>query len=188
MHRYKRLIMALLFLGLLFAIFQLSGLRDNFNLEFLQRQIIDNKISGLLIFMLLFALGNLIQIPGWIFLAAAVLTLGKAGGGVATYVAASASCIVTFFIVRYVGGDALRQLDNKFAVRTLSRLDAHPVTSILLLRMLFQTLPALNYALAMSGVKFRHYLAGTLLGLPLPIIVYCLFFDYLAKMLKVVPA
>jgi uncharacterized membrane protein YdjX (TVP38/TMEM64 family) len=68
----------------------------------------------------------------------------------------------------------------------LRQLDAHPINSILLLRMLFQTMPALNYALAMSGVKFRNYLIGTLLGLPLPIILYCWFFDYLAKTLKIV--
>jgi uncharacterized membrane protein YdjX (TVP38/TMEM64 family) len=36
----------------------------------------------------------------------------------------------------------------------------------------------------MSGVRFRPYLTGTLLGLPLPILLYCLFFDYLAKALK----
>ncbi|MNW10228.1 hypothetical protein D3C71_2074000 [compost metagenome] len=49
------------------------------------------------------------------------------------------------------------------------------------LRVLFQTVPALNYALSLSGVRFRHYLIGTLLGLPLPIALYCLFFDYLGK-------
>lgn len=186
--RHKRLLTVFMFLGLLLAIFELSGLRDNFSLEFLQHRIQENKISGLLIFILLYSLGNLIQIPGWIFLAAAVLALGKIGGGVASYVAATVSCVITFFIIRYVGGDALRQLNNKFAIRLLSQLDAHPVKSILLLRILFQTVPPLNYALAMSGVKFRHYLVGTLLGLPIPIVVYCLFFDYLAKMLKVVPA
>ena len=85
-----------------------------------------------------------------------------------------------------VGGDALRQVKNKLAVRLLTKLDARPIASIVLLRILFQTVPALNYALAMSGVKFRNYLIGTLLGLPLPIIVYCWFFDYLAKSLKIV--
>jgi len=53
-----------------------------------------------------------------------------------------------------------------------------------LLRMLFQTLPALNYTLALTGVKFRDYLIGTLLGLPLPIALYCLFFDFLARVLN----
>ena len=186
MGRYKRLFVVVLFLGVLFAVFELSGLRDHFSLAFLQQRILENKLSGLAIFVLLFALGNLIQIPGWIFLAAAVLTLGRTWGGVATYVAAVFSCVVTFFSIRFMGGNALRLLKNKMAVRLLRKLDAHPVGSIVVLRMLFQTVPALNYALALSGVRFRHYLLGTLLGLPLPIALYCLFFDYLAKALKIV--
>lgn len=136
--------------------------------------------------MLVFALGNLIQIPGWVFLAAAVLTLGEVWGGVVTYIAASISCAVTFLTIRFVGGDALRKLDNPLAVNLLNRLHTHPIKSIFLLRMLFQTIPALNYTLAMSGVRFRAYLVGTLLGLPIPIAVYCVFFDTLAKALKIV--
>jgi len=31
----------------------------------------------------------------------------------------------------------------------------------------------------------RHYMLGTLLGLPLPIALYCLFFDTLAHLLKI---
>ena len=38
----------------------------------------------------------------------------------------------------------------------------------------------------MSDVKFRNYLIGTLLGLPLPIFVYCLFFDLLGKALNII--
>lgn len=186
MHRYQRLLVVFLFLALLLTVFELSGLRNHFNLVFLQHQIQENKMSGLLIFILVFALGNLIQIPGWVFLGAAVLALGRTWGGVATYVAASISCVLTFFTIRFVGGDALRQLNSKIASRLLRQLDAHPINSILLLRILFQTMPALNYALAMSGVKFRNYLIGTLLGLPLPIMLYCVFFDYLAKALKIV--
>jgi uncharacterized membrane protein YdjX (TVP38/TMEM64 family) len=54
-----------------------------------------------------------------------------------------------------------------------------------LLRLLLQTVPALNYALALSGVSFRQYLLGTALGLPLPIVLYCIFFDYLERLLHV---
>ncbi|MHB1052062.1 MAG: hypothetical protein ACYCZT_03190 [Thiobacillus sp.] len=77
MENYKRLIAVVLFLILLFAVFELSGARAHFTLEFLQQVIRDHQASGLLIFVLAFVLGNLIQIPGWIFLAAAVLTLGE---------------------------------------------------------------------------------------------------------------
>jgi uncharacterized membrane protein YdjX (TVP38/TMEM64 family) len=185
LQQYRRLFSVLLFLGILLAVFELSGLRGHFNLQFLQQRILENRASGLLVFILLFSLGNLIQIPGWVFLAAAVLALGRSWGGVATYVAATTSCAVTFLTVRWIGGDALRHLDSKIAARILARLDAQPVASVALLRVLFQTVPTLNYALAMSGIRFRKYLFGTLLGLPLPIALYCLFFDYLAKMLKI---
>ena len=86
MHHYKQLFAVAAFLGLLFAVFQVLGLRENFSLTFLHQKFLDNTISGMLIFILLFSLGNLIQIPGWVFLAAAVLALGQVWGGVVTYI------------------------------------------------------------------------------------------------------
>lgn len=185
MRRYQQLLSVVLFLAVLFAVFELSGLRDHFSLDFLRQRIVEHALSGLLIFVLLFCLGNLIQVPGWIFLAAAVLALGELQGGLATYVAASISCVFTFLTIRWVGGDALRKLDNRVVARLLGQLDARPIRSVVLLRILFQTVPALNYSLAVSGVGFRDYLIGTLLGLPLPILLYCVFFDYLARMLDI---
>lgn len=181
---FRRILLVVLFLGLLLTTFELTGLRDQFSLSVLRDLLYNNSVVGLFLFTLAFALGNLIQIPGWLFLAAAVLTLGNIWGGIAVYIAASFSCLISFLLIRQVGGDALRHLDGKLARRIFSQLDAHPIRSIVALRVLFQTLPALNYALAMSGVRMRAYLLGTLLGLPLPIALYCLFFDYLAQVLQ----
>jgi uncharacterized membrane protein YdjX (TVP38/TMEM64 family) len=183
--RYQRLLGVFVFLGVLLAVFQLSGLRDHFNLAFVRQLILQHQVGGVVLFVLLFSLGNLIQIPGWVFLAAAVLTLGRVYGGAVTYLAAVVSCCLTFVTIRFLGGDALRLLKNRLAVRILRELDAHPVAGVALLRLLFQTAPALNYALAMSGVRFRRYLLGTLLGLPVPIALYCIFFDALAAGLHV---
>ncbi|MES2910430.1 MAG: hypothetical protein V4718_03525 [Pseudomonadota bacterium] len=80
-----------------------------------------------------------------------------------------------------LGGNALREIGGKWPQRLLAGLDAHPVKSVALL----QTLPALNYTLALSGLKFRNYLIGTLIGLPLPIAFYCIFFDYIARSLHI---
>jgi uncharacterized membrane protein YdjX (TVP38/TMEM64 family) len=180
--RYQRLILLLLFLALLLALLQWSGLRQNFSLEALRQQLSASHWRGLSIFVLLFILGNLVHLPGWIFLAAAVLVLGKLEGGLVTYVAASLSCAITFWTVRWVGGDAFRHLPGKLATRLLAQLNAHPLRNIVILRTIFQTLPALNYALALSGVSFKKYLLATLLGLPLPIAAYCLFFDFIARL------
>jgi uncharacterized membrane protein YdjX (TVP38/TMEM64 family) len=183
--RNRRLLGVVLFLVILLAVFEISGLRDHFNLAFIRQLILQHRVGGLVLFVLLFVLGNLIQIPGWIFLAAAVLTLGRVWGGVATYVAAVTSCAFTFLTIRALGGDALRLLKNRLAVRIIRELDRYPVACVTLLRVLFQTAPPLNYALAMSGVRFRPYFVGTLLGLPIPIALYCIFFDLLASGLHI---
>jgi uncharacterized membrane protein YdjX (TVP38/TMEM64 family) len=185
LQKYKRLIAVVLFLAVIFAVFQMSGLRGHFDLEFIKHKILENQLTGLLIFVLLFSLGNLMQIPGMVFLAAAVLALGQFYGGVATYIAAVISCAVIFIVIRQIGGAALQELDNKYAVKILARLNAQPIISIILLRTLFQTAPTLNYALAMSGVKFRDYMIGTLLGLPVPIFLLCWFFEFVVKMLHI---
>ena len=177
---HPRLWAALAFTGLLLLLVELAGLRSNFNLTAVREAFQAHQVLGLVLFVALFSLGNLIHVPGLIFLAAAVLSLGKVGGGLVTYVAASVSCMVTFGVFRWIGGDALVQLRSPWARKSLKSLHARPVRTIIILRTVMQTLPALNITLAMSGVGTRHYLLGTLLGLPLPIAVYCVFFDTLA--------
>jgi uncharacterized membrane protein YdjX (TVP38/TMEM64 family) len=179
-----RLWAALAFVAILLAVAHASGLRDNLSLAYIQQTFLANKLAGVAVFVALFTLGNLLQLPGLLFLAAAVLALGKVWGGVVTYLAACVSCTVTFLVFRWVGGDALLRLKSPMARRILKNIHARPVRSVVLLRTFMQTLPALNMSLAMSGIPLRHYLLGTLLGLPLPIALYCVFFDLLAKGVK----
>jgi uncharacterized membrane protein YdjX (TVP38/TMEM64 family) len=180
---YWRLCLVLAFLALLWATFRITGLDAHFSAQFLHERFEAHKLEGLLIFTALFALGNLIQIPGWIFLASAVVALGQLWGGLATYLAACVTCMSTFWIIRLLGADALRAIEGRWARRIFAELDTHPLRSVIALRLLFQTVPALNYALALSGVRWRDYLLGTVLGLPLPILLYSLFFATLAQWL-----
>lgn len=181
----RRLLLVAAFLLALFAIAEWSGLRAHLDLDMLRMTLSAHPAGGLAVFIALFCLGNLAQIPGWLFLAAAVLALGRVAGGLATYVAACTSCMVTFYCVRWLGGDALRQLDGRLARRLIARLDRAPVASMVALRTLFQTSPALNYSLALAGVRSRDYLVAAVAGLPLPILLYCLFFDYVAMALGI---
>lgn len=184
MNRYKRILTVLAFVAVLLAIAEFSGIRGHITGPALHAVLIENELTGILLFAVLFVIGNLIHIPGLVFLATAVLALGPTQGGVLTYVAANISCATTFIIIRYFGSDALRQFEGKLVVRILARLNSFPITSIALLRLLFQTMPTLNYALAVSGVSFSRYMAGTLLGLPLPLLAYCLLFG---KVLPFIP-
>ena len=179
-HR-RRLGLLLAGLVLLWVAFRASGLESHFSVEFLHQRFVEHKLGGFLVFTALFALGNLLQVPGWLFLASAVLALGQAWGGITTFVAACVTCITTFGVIRLLGADALRSLQGRIGSKVFAQLDAHPVRSVFLLRLLFQTAPALNYALALSGVGFTDYLIGTLLGLPGPIALYVVFFGTVAQ-------
>lgn len=162
-------------------IIELMGLRENFTLEYLRTTIEANLFVGIVIFIGLFALGNLIQIPGWIFMAGAILALGKVGGGLLTYAAAVFSCLVTYVIIGYIGKNALRSINNKYAKKLLGHLDTHPLRSIVLLRAFLGSSPILNYTLALSGVTFNHHIKGTLIGLAIPVFLHTLLFDFFAK-------
>lgn len=177
--KYARLLLTIGFLILLFCVFEFTGIRNQISLEFIANNFNHHFILGMLIFAALYSLGNLVQIPGFVFLGAAVVTLGKFEGAAVSYLAAITSCIVTYWVIRIIGGDALRKLDSAFAQKILSQLDNSPIKTIFLLRTFFQTAPALNYTLALSGINFQKYAIGTLLGLPLPIMLYCLLFSYL---------
>jgi hypothetical protein len=45
MHPIRKIMAVCIFLALLLAIFQLSGLREHFDLKYLQQKIIDNKVK-----------------------------------------------------------------------------------------------------------------------------------------------
>jgi uncharacterized membrane protein YdjX (TVP38/TMEM64 family) len=181
LYRYRRLISVTVFLALLWLVFQVSGLHKQLSLTTIQDQLLGHPRISFIIFVLLFSLGNLVQIPGGVFLAAAVLVWGQWIGGVATLAAANVSCLVTFLLVRCLSGNALEQINNPRITKILHPLATHPVRCVLFARIVFQTFPALNYALAMSNIKLGHYALGTLLGLPLPIALFCIFFDFLLK-------
>ncbi len=180
-----RLVLVAAFLLSLSLIAYAFDLKESFNLEAIKILFMDNLLIGISIFVGLFVIGNFIQIPGLIFLAAAVLTLGKVHGGIVTYLAAITSCMVSFFVIRAIGGQALTNLKFAWANKIFNQLGNYPIRSIFILRSVFQTQPLLNYSLALSNVKFRDYLIGTIIGLPLPITVYCLFIDSILKLANI---
>lgn len=180
MPRRTRLWLVLAFLALTWGVLRLLGGTSLISLQVLHDAFQQHLLGGTLLFCALFVVANLGQIPGWLFLAAAVLALGPAWGAGVTYVAACLSCSVTFWVVRAMGADGLRTLRGRWARRMFAQLDAQPVRSVFLLRLVFQTAPVLNYALALSGIPFRPYALGTLAGLPVPIALFSVFLRTLA--------
>ena len=142
-----------------------------------------NLALSSLIFIALFCIANLLYIPGWIIISAPILVLPTHIAYPLILLAAIVACCSSFFLISFFGKGLLNELKNKYANKALKQLEARPIRTIFILRMLMQTNPALNYTLSMSRVKFKDYFLGTVLGLPIPVALYCLFYDFIVDFL-----
>jgi uncharacterized membrane protein YdjX (TVP38/TMEM64 family) len=91
------------------------GIRSDLSPKSIKDLFFNYQTWEILIFCLAFSLGNLLYIPGWIFLVGAVFALGKEWGGLVTYIGAIVSSLISFIIIQQIGGDSLRSLKGKLA-------------------------------------------------------------------------
>jgi uncharacterized membrane protein YdjX (TVP38/TMEM64 family) len=146
-----------------------AGLRDSMSAEGLRVMMADAGMLGVVSYLFAFAAGQLVQLPGLAFVLAARVAYGPFVGFLVGYVGALVAVSVSFVVVRAIGGRALAEIKWSWARKMLARLDDRPIMTIVILRTLFMLSPPLNYALAMSSTRFRHYLLGSALGLILPL-------------------
>lgn len=148
---------------------RMTGLSDRLSAHAVRATIAAAGVWGPVFFVLAFCAGELVHLPGIAFVAAATFAYGPVPGAALSLVGAIVSVSVTFAFVRTVGGQPLTTVKWAFARRLLVHLDRRPVRTIALLRLVFWVSPALSYALALSGVRFRSYVAGSALGLAIPV-------------------
>ncbi len=168
----------LLFAGL-FALGKLTGLVERLDTNTVRTTIVDAGAWGVLAFIMIFAFGELIHVPGMVFVAAGILAYGGTLGFGICLLGALVSVSASFVIVRAVGGQALANARSPLMQRMLDRLDKHPVITVAALRGVFWLAPPLNFALAMTKLSFRHHLLGSAAGLIAPILAASVFFDWI---------
>lgn len=178
--RWRMAALALFFVGS-FAVAKLTGITDDVDVDVVRGFMESAGVWGFFAFVAIFALGELMHIPGMVFVGAAALAYGDALGIAAAYTGAVASVITSFFVVRAIGGQPLAGAKRPWMKKILARLDRQPVRTVAFLRFLFWLSPALNYGLAMSSVRFREYLVGSAIGLAIPIPLVVLLFDRIAE-------
>jgi uncharacterized membrane protein YdjX (TVP38/TMEM64 family) len=157
-------LVAVLFAGLLLA-GKLSGADKNLDPERLRAIVLGAGAWGVLVYFAAFSAGQLVQVPGVVFVAAGMLVYGKLFGSGVVWVGCLVSVSVTFAVARTVGGTPFAEIGGPRVKRILARIETHPLVTVIALRVVFMTSPPLNYALALSRVRYRHYLLGSALGL-----------------------
>ena len=157
---------------------KLTGVTDGLNLETIRAYLLESGPVGGIAYLVVFAVSNLLYIPGVIFIVAAMLVYGKVLGTVLAMLGALCSVALSFLVVRKVGGTPVGELKAKWARKMLRYLDEYPIRTIIVLRTFMLLNPHLNYILALSTVRFRSYFVGSALGLILPIGFYALGLEF----------
>ncbi len=90
----------------------------------------------------------------------------------------------TFLVARYVARDYLQRVLYGFSAR-LRKLDeqvtCNGFRTVFTLRLVLGLAPLLNWGLGVTGVRIRHYVAGTALGVMPNIVVAVFFADAIAS-------
>jgi uncharacterized membrane protein YdjX (TVP38/TMEM64 family) len=178
--RRRLLVLMLVILGVWIAAWA-TGLSGRFTSESIRTLFAERGLGGVAAFTALFSAGQLLRVPSTVFVAAAVAIYGRSLGIPVALLGALASATVSFAVVRAFAGQALADVQRPVVRHLLSKIDNRPVMTVALLRLIFQTAPPLNYALAMTAVRWRDHLLGSVLGLPVPVTAMGCFFDWLAR-------
>jgi uncharacterized membrane protein YdjX (TVP38/TMEM64 family) len=178
--RSRLLLVTFVVLGLWIAAWA-TGVTERFTSESIRSVLAGRGLWGVVAFIVVFSAGQLLRVPSLVFVAAAVAVYGRNSGILVALLGALISATVSFALVRALVGPALADVQPPLIRRLLTHIGRRPVLTVALLRLMFQTAPPLNYALPMTAVRWRDHLVGSLLGLPVPLIVMAFFFDWLLQ-------
>jgi uncharacterized membrane protein YdjX (TVP38/TMEM64 family) len=167
--RIIRLAGVAILLGALLLAGSVTGLFSRFSTTGVREIVQGAGPWGALLFIALFAFGQLLQVPAMVFCIAGVLAFGRVAGGTLAYLGSLCSITVSFFFVRGIGGQPLAEIENRRVRALLARLDERPLIVVFVLRLLFLASPPITYALALSKIRYREYFVGSAAGLVIPV-------------------
>lgn len=131
------------------------------------RQVVaDAGIWAPLLFLLLQAVITVAPIPRTAFMVAGGVLFGSVTGVVLVLIGTLVAATLAFWLVRLVGGAFVERHAHHPALAWIrARVDHSGLLTMLSLRMI-PAVPfsVMNYASGLSGVRFRHFALGTVLG------------------------
>eukprot|EP01062_Namystynia_karyoxenos_P054371 TRINITY_DN44700_c0_g1_i1.p1 TRINITY_DN44700_c0_g1~~TRINITY_DN44700_c0_g1_i1.p1 ORF type:complete len:255 (+),score=84.19 TRINITY_DN44700_c0_g1_i1:69-767(+) len=176
---WQRLAVVIGVVALLYLVGRLTGASELLSRSKLRRYVAAAGPLGALLLCMAFSVGELLHVPGVVFIAVGAAAFPLWWACIVNYAAALCSVSTTFAVVRGAGGQLLAEVSSPLLQRGLRRLDSHPIATVALLRSVLFVAPVLNYALAASPLRYREYLLGSALGLATPVTVMTIFADKL---------
>lgn len=119
------------------------------------------------LFVLAFVAGSMVGLPGMAFVVGARLAFGPELGFVLGYATGVLACTVPFVAARFVrkAGGATWQPKQRHVRRAFELVETHPLPAVIALRLVLWFNPPLSYALALTSIRLRTYVAACAIAL-----------------------
>ncbi len=173
----------LLLLASLYAAGSATGLLDVVDLDWIRARVEAAGAWGVLVYLGIFCGAVTLFVPGMIFALAGVVIYGPWLGAPLALLGLALSSSIMVEVLRRVGGDLLADVKRPLLRRAMAQLHDKPIRSIAVLRLFMMVNPPANTALAVAGVRFRHNLVGTALGMAPAVIVMAALIEPILRLL-----
>lgn len=162
----KRLILLLAVSLLLMYLGRYTSLSRYFDLDLMTDTMQEAGTLGICLFTLAYVAGTLMNLPGVIFLFISFNVYAGMMGVFIAYMATLLSMVAHFYFARGLAGEALSEIKQPFIRKHMEKMNTRPVLTTAILRLVLFVSPPVNYALALSSIRFRDFLLGSMLALP----------------------
>src|SRR5262249_22587008 len=109
--------------------------QQHLTVESLRATIASAGTAGVVLYVIAFCLGELLHVPGLVFIAAGVLAYGPALGGLLAFLGAVASVSVSFWVVRAIGGGPPGGVGTPWGGGGLGQVGRGPLGTVAVLRL-----------------------------------------------------
>jgi uncharacterized membrane protein YdjX (TVP38/TMEM64 family) len=168
-------VLLLLFIVAAVITVRYTGIRDFLTVEKLGGLLAAAGVWAPLAFILIYAIGVCLFIPGTLLTALGAAIFGPYWGFVYVWVAAMLGAAGAFLIGRYLGrefaatliGDRLKKYDEA--------IERNGFATVLYLRLVYFPFTPMNFGMGLTKVRFRDYLWGTGLGILVGTFIFTFF-------------
>jgi uncharacterized membrane protein YdjX (TVP38/TMEM64 family) len=148
-----------------------SQFSEYFGLKYLEMTIRNTGMFGIVLFTIVYVIGTLMNIPGMIFLFVLFLVYDGLDGFLIAYVTTLLSMLAHFFFTRSLTGKVLTEVDHPLVRKYVHKIAEKPLQTTIILRLLLFISPPVNYALAFSPVKLKYFVVGSMIAMPVNLVL-----------------
>lgn len=136
------------------------------DVERLRSRVDGAGVWGPALFFALYAALALVPVPKAVLTAAGGALFGLWAGAALSLAGALVGAIISFGVGRLLGRKSVDRLIHGRLARVDALLDDRGLSAVLVVRLVpLVPFTAINYASGLSGVRFRHYVLGSVLGM-----------------------